>query len=105
MYLLAHVLNGLNRVDPQPTEPERPDSDATLYLHFLISFAIAYVNGAKTYAVSFPAPLTSNALQQQNEDEHQVADLLDVRMAYCVASSVSAAHCRYRRKLNAVSTE
>ena len=71
MHLLAHVLNGLNRVDPQPQAAERADTDATLYWHFPLSFAIAYVNRAKAYAASFPAGSAFAALKQLDEDERK----------------------------------
>ena len=71
MYLLAHVLNGLNRVDPQPRVPERADTDPTLYWQFPLSFAIAYVNRARAFAASFAPGAAFAALKQQDEDERK----------------------------------
>jgi hypothetical protein len=72
MYLLAHVLNGMERLDPQPVEPERADTEPTAYWHFPLSFAIAYVNRAKVYANSLPAGSAFAQLRQRDEEERAI---------------------------------
>ena len=69
MYLLAHVLNGFDRVIPQPTEPERADTEPTDYWHFPLSFAIAYVKRAQVHADSLPSNSAYSMLRQRDEEE------------------------------------
>jgi hypothetical protein len=72
MYLLAHVLNGMDRVNPQPADAERADTEPTAYWNFPLSFAIAYVNRARVFASSLPAGSAYAQLRQRDEDERKI---------------------------------